>query len=160
MSLADVMKKLASVAKLNPKGRRFDDAGRYYPDPTPIAPPVGYKRSPTIAEQLRAMVRSEHVRQAADQAGADTFEEADDFDVGDDYDPRSPWEETFDGEFSIPLNQQPVARDPDDRNPATPPAAVLQAGDAPPGGLPPANQGGSPNPPQNPPAAAPGPTRA
>lgn len=135
MSLkAKAMDLLASIASKNAKGRRYDDAGRYYPDPTPIAPPIGYIKSPSIAEQLRAMVRSEHVRQAAEQAGEDTFEEADDFEIGDDYDPRSPWEEQFDGEFSLPINQQPVARDPDDRNPPTPPVPGPNAPAAPGGG--------------------------
>lgn len=110
------------LMKRNPKGRRYDDAGRYYPDPTPIAPPVGYKRSPTIAEQIRTMVRSEALRQHADREGMDTFEEADDLDIGDDYDPRSPWEEQFEGEFDLPLtNQKPVPVPADDRNPPTPP---------------------------------------
>lgn len=116
---------LVRIAGKNIKGRRYDEQGRYYPDPTPIAPPVGYVRSPTISEQIRNMVRSEQLRHHADASGMDTFEEADDFDVGDDYDPRSPWEEQFDGEFDSPIltNQEPVARDPDDRNPPTPPPA-------------------------------------
>lgn len=129
MSLKEkILDSLARVAKANPKGRRYDEFGRYHPDPTPIAPPVGYVRSPSLSEQIRAMVRSEALRQAADQAGADTFEEADDFDVGDDYDPRSPFEEQFEGEFSEPINQAPVARDPDDRNPPTPPPPQTGAG--------------------------------
>lgn len=123
MSLKEILTGLAKIASKHPKGRRYDELGRYHPDPTPIAPPVGYTRSPTIAEQLRTMVRSEQLRAHADQAGMDTFEEADDFDVGDDYDPRSPWEEQFEGEFDVPLtNQAPVPRAPDERNPATPPA--------------------------------------
>lgn len=119
---------LSRIASKNPKGRRYDDKGLYYPDPTPIAPPVGYVRSPTIAEQIRSMVRSEQLRRHADTQGLDTFEEADDFDVGDDYDPRSPWEEQFHGQFDEPItNQQPVARNPDDRNPPTPPVASSSA---------------------------------
>lgn len=68
------------------------------PDPTPMAPPVGYKPGPSIAEQIRQMVRSEHVRFAAEQAGVDTFEEADDFDAPDDeeFDPSTPYEQEFD----------------------------------------------------------------
>lgn len=130
MSVKTILDGLVKIASKNPKGRRYDELGRFHPDPTPIAPPVGYQRSPTIAEQIRTMVRSEHVRQAADAAGMDTFEEADDFDVGDDYDPRSPWEEQFEGEFDQPLTaQEPIPRDPDDRNPPTPPPAAAPQGD-------------------------------
>lgn len=135
MSFAEILKGLAKIASKNPKGRRYDELGRYHPDPTPIAPPVGYVRSPSIAEQIRTMVRSEQLRHHADQAGMDTFEEADDFNIGDDYDPRSPWEEQFEGEFSVPLTaQEPVARDPDDRNPPMPPAVPQTAPGAPGGG--------------------------
>lgn len=138
---------LARIASKNPKGRRYDEKGVFYPDPTPIAPPVGYVRSPTIAEQIRTMVRSEQLRAVADASGMDTFEEADDFDIGDDYDPRSPWEEQFEGEFLVPVtNQEPVARDPDDRNPPTPPNPTSGATE---GG----SAGGSQNTPPAPPAA-------
>lgn len=75
---------------------RLDENGHEIPDPTPMAPPIGYKRQPSLAEQIRAMVRSEKLRQEAEEAGAETFDEADDFDVGDDYDPRSPYEHDFD----------------------------------------------------------------
>lgn len=73
-----------------------DEHGRELPDPTPIAPPIGYKRNPTIAEQIRDMVRSEQLRQAAEQSGMETFEEADDFYVEDDFDPTNPYEANFD----------------------------------------------------------------
>lgn len=63
--------------------------------PIPVAPPIGYRREPTMVERIRSMVRSEHMRLAALQAGAETFDEADDFEVGDDYDPSSPYEEVF-----------------------------------------------------------------
>lgn len=74
---------------------KYDDDGRELMDPTPIAPPIGYKKSPTIAEQIRTMIRSEKLRQEAEEAGYESFEEADDFDVGDDFDPKSPYEEVF-----------------------------------------------------------------
>lgn len=74
----------------------LDAKGRELPDPVPMAPPVGYQRQPTLTERIREMVRGEHVRLAALQAGQETFEEADDFEVGDDFDPTSPYEEVFD----------------------------------------------------------------
>lgn len=80
----------------------LDKFGREMPSPLPIAPPLGYRKSPTLAEQIRAMVISEKLKQEAQAAGAETFEEADDFDVDDDFDPTSPYEVDFDP----PLAQQ------------------------------------------------------
>lgn len=74
----------------------IDDAGREILDPTPMAPPVGYKRSIPLRDQIRDMVRSERLAAEAAAAGAESFDEANDFDVDDDFDPRSPWEEFFD----------------------------------------------------------------
>lgn len=73
---------------------KYDEQGRELMDPTPIAPPIGYKKSPSISEQIRTMIRSEHLRREAEEAGYETFEEADDFEVGD-FDPKSPYEEIF-----------------------------------------------------------------
>lgn len=73
---------------------KFDDQGRELMDPIPIAPPIGYKKSPSIAETIRNMIRSEKLKQEAEAAGYETFEEADDFEV-DDFDPKSPYEEQF-----------------------------------------------------------------
>lgn len=74
----------------------LDEHGREIPDPTPIAPPLGYKKQPSLAEQIRAMVRSEALRQAAEAAGAESFEEAEDFDVDEDMEPHTPYEAVFD----------------------------------------------------------------
>lgn len=64
-------------------------------DPTPIAPPIGYRKQPSIFDQQRAMIRQELSRQA-ELKGMETFEESDDFDIGDDYDPTTPYEADFD----------------------------------------------------------------
>jgi len=74
--------------------------GRLMVSPLCIAPPVGYKKAPTLAEQMRDMIRSERLRIAAQEGGFETFEEADDFDVDDDYDPTSPFEEIFEPGFN------------------------------------------------------------
>jgi len=79
-----------------PTKSALNKKGQEVPDPVPMAPPIGYKKEPSMTERIRAMVRSEHVRLAAMKAGAETFEEADDFEIGDDYDPTSPFEEVFD----------------------------------------------------------------
>lgn len=70
------------------------------PDPVPIAPPIGYKRQPSMTEIIRNAVRSERLALEAQLAGFETFEESEDFDVGDDFDvPRSPHE--FEGQPTI-----------------------------------------------------------
>lgn len=73
------------------------DAYRFLPDPTPIAPPIGYQKLPSMFDRVRDMVRSEQLRQAAIDNGDETFEEADDFDVGDVDDFQTPYEEMYEG---------------------------------------------------------------
>lgn len=82
-------------------GKRYDrlsQKGREVVDSTPMAPPVGYKKSPSIQEQLRAMVvRELAAREALKEQGFETFEEADDFEIADDpVDPGTPYEMDFD----------------------------------------------------------------
>lgn len=80
------------IEDMHPKGKPLTPEGAEVPDSTPMAPPIGYKRVPSLSDQIREMIRSERLRQEAEAAGMETFDEADDFDVGDDYDPRSPYE--------------------------------------------------------------------
>lgn len=82
------------LAKLKAKGLHPD--GTAVLDPRPMAPPIGYIRQPSLVDQIREMVRSEHLARAAMAAGKETFEEADDFDIDDEYDMQSPWENEFD----------------------------------------------------------------
>lgn len=53
-------------------------------DGTPVAPPIGYVKQPTMHEIMRQFVASEMLRKEAEANGFDNAEEADDFDVGDD----------------------------------------------------------------------------
>lgn len=122
----------------------LDAQRRYIPDPTPVAPPVGYVRQPSLAEQIRTMVRSERLRLEVEAAGAETFEEADDFEVGDDYDPDSPYEMAFD------------PRPDTHGEPAAPPPAPSTTSPEPTEG---AEPGGSPASPPGPPPAAPAPAK-
>lgn len=85
--------------KLAAKGQTVEGAEQ--PDPTPMAPPVGYNRQPTMIEHIRNMVRSEELRRAAAAAGAESFDEADDFDVEDDPFPVS--------RFDAPDDLEPVS---------------------------------------------------
>lgn len=83
------MKERMTEAALNDKGQELLD-------PVPMAPPIGYRREESLHDKIRSMVRGEHLRLAALEAGAETFAEADDFEVGDDFDPRTEYEEVFD----------------------------------------------------------------
>lgn len=78
--------------------------GAERPNPTPMAPPIGWKPSDPLHKRIREMIISERLRQEAAAAGMETLDEADDFDVGDDYDPASPYEEHFD-----PIGYEPGA---------------------------------------------------
>lgn len=70
--------------------------GKEYPDPVPMAPPVGYNAPPDLMQLIRSMVRSEHLQRLADEQGFDTYEESDDFEVEDDpLDPLTPYEKVF-----------------------------------------------------------------
>jgi len=89
----------------------LDAHGRELPNPVPMAPPVGYKKSLSIAEQMRQMIRL--ASHEAATAGAETEEEANDFDVGEDMEPGSPWENDFEIdpalEAMIALQSRPPA---------------------------------------------------
>lgn len=98
----------------------LNENGHEMPDPTPIEPPLNYKRTPSLAEQIREQIRSERLAMELEGTGAETFEEADDFDIPDDpVDPSSPWEGNFD-----PLPQilaEEAAKNAEARSRATPP---------------------------------------
>lgn len=118
---------------INEHGEQVSSAigrdGKEYPDPVPMAPPVGYTQPPDIMTMIRTMIQSEQVRQRLAQEDMETFEEADDFDIEDDpVDPLTEYEKVF-----LPNPNAP----PLPLNPATP-----------------ASAGGS----QNPPPAVPAPT--
>ncbi|MEM2002482.1 MAG: hypothetical protein QXT77_07555, partial [Candidatus Methanomethylicaceae archaeon] len=75
--------------------KRLDAFGHEALDPTPVVVPAGFKRPETLAEQVQRLVRT-HISRQAEEAGFETFEDAEDFDVDDDFDPSTPYEEIFD----------------------------------------------------------------
>lgn len=77
----------------------------------PMAPPVGYKKQPSMVDIIREQVRSHHLAVAAEQAGMETFEEADDFDVGDPDDalPLSEYEAIFEPPAEAVSSERPEA---------------------------------------------------
>lgn len=72
---------------------RHDKNGHEMLDPTPMQPPLGYKRTPTLSEQIAQQVRQMKMEIAlGDSDIEETEEEADDFEVGDDFEPLSAYE--------------------------------------------------------------------
>lgn len=119
-------------ARLLAKGLTADGL---IPDPVPIAPPIGYKKQPSMVEVVRSMVRSERLALEAELAGYETFEESEDFDVGDDDMPRSPHE--FEDQPSIAEMRAAVAearksnKKPKEGGVGDPPDAKPEPGDPP-----------------------------
>lgn len=78
------------VFKTTDKWNRFNENGHEQLNPTPMQPPLGYVRQPSLAEQIRQQVAS--MRRLEDNE-PETEEEADDFDIPDDPpDVQSRWE--------------------------------------------------------------------
>lgn len=71
---------------------RHDEDGGEVLDPTPMQPPLGYKKTPTLSEQIAMQVRRMKLELLNDDSVHETEEEADDFEVGDDFEPLSPHE--------------------------------------------------------------------
>jgi len=67
--------------------KRFNAKGEELLDPTPMAPPLGYKRQPSLYEQIQAAVRQSKLDELYQLE--ETEEDADDFEVGDDFEPFS-----------------------------------------------------------------------
>lgn len=79
-----------SAPKLSPQ--RHDDNGYEKLDPTPMQPPLGYKKTLSLSEQILQQVRQYKQQLLEDDAIEETDEEADDFEVGEDFEPLSPYE--------------------------------------------------------------------
>lgn len=113
-------------AKMDERGLTLD--GKELPDPTPMAPPVGFVKQPSMIENIRNMIRSEALRQAALETGHESFEDADDFDVPDDPEPISRHEVADDLEPVASLRQkQKDAESAAAAAPAEPPNEVRPA---------------------------------
>lgn len=88
MSDDDYMRKLAE--------RRLEIGGSEIPDPTPLEPPVGYVKQPSIFERMREMVNREMAMRM--QYEGEDYDDEEDFDTGEDEFPMSPHEYTEDDE--------------------------------------------------------------
>lgn len=77
------------VFKTTDKHNRFSEDNKEILNPTPVQPPLGYKPTLSLAEQIRQQVRQyKHI----EDTEPETEEEADDFDIIDDPAPESRWE--------------------------------------------------------------------
>lgn len=114
--------------------------GAEIPDSRPMAPPVNFKRQPPLHERIRAMVRDEYARAAAER-DVETMEEADDFIIPgeDDDDPREArfalmpgheWEESYEPPADFAEMRQRLV-DAGWTPPAAEPARTPPAGGAP-----------------------------
>lgn len=62
---------------------RLDKDGNEILDNTPVAIPAGYRKPPTLQEQIRMLLRHERYQQAVESGEIESIEEADDFETGD-----------------------------------------------------------------------------
>lgn len=81
--------KVEDVFKTTDKRNRFSEDNHEILNPTPIAPPLGYKPTLSLVEQIRQQVR---LSKMMDDNEPETEEEADDFDIVEDPQPESRWE--------------------------------------------------------------------
>lgn len=92
-------------------GVRLDENGWEILDPTPMEIPAGFKRPPTLAEQVARLVRSEQWKRDMEASDVETFEESEDFGPEEDGDPSSPFEEFFDPSIGRYVTPADVLRD-------------------------------------------------
>lgn len=82
---------MSNNTKVQGRCNRLNEKGYEICDPNPASVSVGFKRPPTLQEQIQRLVVNELSNREA-ESGHESFDDADDFEVGDDYDPRSKYE--------------------------------------------------------------------
>jgi hypothetical protein len=102
MSKKKRLREIEEAMAGHPKGRPFV-GNKLLMDPTPVAPPAGYKKQPSMIDVIRQQVAQ--ASKAAEQEGFETVEEANDFDVDGDPFPSSPYE-FVEEEFEVPPSVQ------------------------------------------------------
>lgn len=68
---------------------KHDENGGEICDPTPMQPPLGYRKTLSLSEQIVQQVRIAQLKILEDNMVHETDDEADDFEVGDDFEPLS-----------------------------------------------------------------------
>lgn len=94
-------KKLPDVYRTTDKANRHHGSKEHL-NPTPVAPPLGYERPPSMVDVVRQQIR---LHQLAIDMEPETEEEADDFEIDDDPIMESRWENDH-----IPSIKQMAAR--------------------------------------------------
>lgn len=77
------------VFKTTDKHNRFSAENKEVLNPTPMQPPLGYKPSLSLVEQIRQQIR---IHKGLDDTEPETEEEADDFEIEEDAMMPSRWE--------------------------------------------------------------------
>lgn len=79
------MKKVVQAARdaVRAFQQKYNERGEEMPDPTPVEVPLGFRKPPTLHEQIKMFIRTEEFRRAAAREGVENFEEANDFELGD-----------------------------------------------------------------------------
>lgn len=78
--------------------RKQTEDGKEIVDNKPLAIPAGFRRPPTLQEQVARLVERDISARAA-AVGEESWEEANDFDIDEDFDPSTPWESIYDHEL-------------------------------------------------------------
>jgi len=71
---------------------KHNELGEEIIDPVPMAPPLNYKREPSLHEIVAQQIRSSKIREWESQFGPESEEEADDFEIEGDTEPMSKYE--------------------------------------------------------------------
>lgn len=80
---------MEDVYKTTDKANRFNERNEEILNPTPMQPPLGYKPSLSLVEQIRQQIRT---FKNLDDNEPETEEEADDFEIDEDPVMESRWE--------------------------------------------------------------------
>lgn len=89
-ALTDRMQQEVDAYRTTHKGNRHTKEGHEVLNPTPLAPQLGAKPQPSLADQMRQQIIAS--KRLAELDVMETEEEADDFDIADDPIIQSPWE--------------------------------------------------------------------
>lgn len=84
----------------------YNTRGEEIPDPKPSGLHLSFKRPLPLGERIRKLVQNELLARELDEAGVETFEDADDFDVPEDPIDPTPYEETFDPDHTTCREQE------------------------------------------------------
>jgi len=88
--MAKTLKENPDAYRTTHKGNRHTKEGREALNPTPLAPQLGARPTPSLADQMRQQIIAS--KRLAELDMRETEEEADDFDIEDDPIIQSPWE--------------------------------------------------------------------